>query len=271
LSNSMEDKGRKRKAEVESSQSEEGLTQGSGIHRPLDEHIDERFEKDLQAERGVKILKTNAEKKHDKRLIVLLENANLELVKNGKKIELLNSDNHSNILKKHKREIGTARPDICHQTLLALHDSPLNRANLLQVYVRTTKNVLIEINPQTRIPRTFDRFCGLMVQLLQKFSVRAGDAPIKLLKVIKNPVTDYLPPGCKKTLFSYKTDKLVRPREIAEMAGESPHCVVIGAMAHGSVDVDFCEETVSISNYPLSAALCAAKVCSAFEEEWNIH
>jgi len=75
----MEDKGRKRKAEVESSQSEEGLTQGSGIHRPLDEHIDERFEKDLQAERGVKILKTNAEKKHDKRLIVVLENANLEL------------------------------------------------------------------------------------------------------------------------------------------------------------------------------------------------
>ena len=43
-----------------------------------------------------------------------------------------------------------------------LMDSPLNRAGLLQVYVHTAKNVLIEINPQTRIPRTFDRFCGLM-------------------------------------------------------------------------------------------------------------
>lgn len=43
-----------------------------------------------------------------------------------------------------------------------LMDSPLNRAGLLQVYVHTEKNGLIEINPQTRIPRTFPRFCGLM-------------------------------------------------------------------------------------------------------------
>ena len=47
-----------------------------------------------------------------------------------------------------------------------LMDSPLNRAGLLQVYIHTEKNTLIEINPQTRIPRTFDRFCGLMGMLL---------------------------------------------------------------------------------------------------------
>lgn len=43
-----------------------------------------------------------------------------------------------------------------------LLDSPLNRAGLLQVYIHTERNVLIEVNPSTRIPRTFDRFCGLM-------------------------------------------------------------------------------------------------------------
>lgn len=43
-----------------------------------------------------------------------------------------------------------------------LMDSPLNRAGLLQVYIHTEKNVLIEINPQTRIPRTYKRFAGLM-------------------------------------------------------------------------------------------------------------
>lgn len=134
-----------------------------------------------------------------------------------------------------------------------------------------------------------------MVNLLEKFSIRAGDAPIKLLKVIKNPVTDYLPPGCKKTLLSYKTENLIKTAVIAERAGDAPHCVgknyrvgfltcirslhyickleilVIGAMAKGSVDVDYCEESVSISNYPLSAALCAAKVCSAFEDQWGVH
>jgi rRNA small subunit pseudouridine methyltransferase Nep1 len=43
-----------------------------------------------------------------------------------------------------------------------LLDSPLNKAGLLQVYIHTTKNALIEVNPHVRIPRTFKRFCGLM-------------------------------------------------------------------------------------------------------------
>lgn len=70
-----------------------------------------------------------------------------------------------NILRKHNRDPGTCRPDITHQCLLMLMDSPLNRAGLLQVYIHTAKNVLIEINPQTRIPRTLKRFGGLMGRL----------------------------------------------------------------------------------------------------------
>lgn len=49
--------------------------------------------------------------------------------------------------------------------------------------MHTVKNVLIEVNPQVRLPRTFRRFCGLMVQLLQKLSIRATNGPDKLLKV----------------------------------------------------------------------------------------
>lgn len=80
----------------------------------------------------------------------------------GHNFDLLNCDDHAGILKKNNREPGTCRPDIAHQCLLMLMDSPLNRAGLLQVYIHTDKNVLIEVNPQTRIPRTFKRFAGLM-------------------------------------------------------------------------------------------------------------
>lgn len=52
------------------------------------------------------------------------------------------------------------------------------------LYVHTHKNVLIQVNPQVRLPRTFKRFCGLMVQLLQKLSIRATNGPDKLLKVL---------------------------------------------------------------------------------------
>lgn len=68
-------------------------------------------------------------------------------------------------MKRNNKDPGACRPDITHQSLLMLLDSPLNRAGLLQVYIRTEKKVLIEINPQIRIPRTFKRFAGLMGEL----------------------------------------------------------------------------------------------------------
>ncbi|RZF32279.1 hypothetical protein LSTR_LSTR009468 [Laodelphax striatellus] len=184
----------------------------------------------------------------EKRLIIILENAQLESVKVGNSYELLNCDDHKGILRKNDRDIGSCRPDI--------------------VYIHTEKNVLIEINPQTRIPRTFKRFAGLMVQLLHKFNVRSSDGPMKLLKVIKNPITDHLPPGCKKIGTSFSSNKIVNPKTI--VPDNEPLVVVVGAMAHGQVKADYMEETISISNYPLSAALTCTKLCSAFEEAWNI-
>lgn len=65
-------------------------------------------------------------------------------------------------MRRNNKAPSSIRPDITHQSLLMLFDSPLNRAGLLQVYIHTHKNVLIEINPQCRIPRTFKRFGGLM-------------------------------------------------------------------------------------------------------------
>jgi rRNA small subunit pseudouridine methyltransferase Nep1 len=80
----------------------------------------------------------------------------------GNKFDLLSASDHGNILRKNGRDGKNLRPDITHQCLLMLLDSPLNKAGKLQVFIRTQKNVLIEVNPQTRIPRVYNRFCGLM-------------------------------------------------------------------------------------------------------------
>lgn len=66
------------------------------------------------------------------------------------------------MMKKHGKNPGDFRPDILHQELLALLDSPLNKAGKLRVYVHSASNVLIEVNPKCRIPRTYKRFAGLM-------------------------------------------------------------------------------------------------------------
>ena len=137
-------------------------------------------------------------------------------------------------MKKLNREPIKVRPDIVHQCLLMLFDSPLNKAGLLQVFIRTDKNVLIQIHPQTRIPRTFDRFCGLMVQLLHKLSIQAADSHVKLMKVIKNPVTQYFPAGCRKIGTSFSAGEPVNPKQLVPTNGE-PVVVVIGGFAHGAV------------------------------------
>ncbi|XP_055540730.1 ribosomal RNA small subunit methyltransferase NEP1 [Wyeomyia smithii] len=226
-------------------------------------------ENDTEYDLPAKHMNTSHIRSNERRLIVILEGAQLETVKVGAAFELLNCDDHLNILKKYNRDPGRCRPDITHQSLLMLMDSPLNRAGLLQVYVKTERNVLIEINPQTRIPRTFRRFAGLMVQLLHKFSIKANDSPQKLMRVIKNPIVNHLPVGCRKFAMSFSAAKVQHPRELVPKQDE-PIAFAIGAFAHGNLNLDYTEGCYSISNYPLSAALTCTKLCSAFEEAWGV-
>merc|ERR1739848_380995 len=187
--------------------------QHNGIKREHNNNNDnDSSDDDDEGPTPSKMPKTVRPNDQQKRLIVVLENASLETVKAGKSFELMNCDEHKHILKKHDRDIADARPDITHQCLLMLMDSPLNRAGLLHVYVHTQRNVLIEINPQTRIPRTYKQFAGLMVQLLHKLSIHAANGPIKLMKVIKNPVEDHFP-------WLSETRNLIQSKEVCQCAG----------------------------------------------------
>lgn len=58
--------------------------------------------------------------------------------------------------------------------------------------------------------------------------------------------------------------------DLRSYAEDKPIVFVVGAMAHGSIKVDYVEEEVSISQYHLSAALTCSKLCTAFEEAWKI-
>jgi len=171
-----------------------------------------------------------------KKLVVVIENATLEVVKAGKDHHLLNCDDHQHIIRKVGKNIADCRPDITHQMLLALLDAPINKAGLLQVYIHTAQNVLIEVNPQIRIPRTFKRFCGLFVKLLHKLKIRSASGDATLLKVVRNPVESHLPPGCRKIACSFSANKLVDLKEyVPRLPPDEPVCFVIGGFAHGDL------------------------------------
>ena len=238
-----------------------------------------------------KLPRNTVEKDAYHRLIVVLDHATLEITRlggdssskrssggrdsrksddRGVRYALLNCDDHQNILKKAGRDVAEMRPDITHQCLLTLLDSPLNKAGRLQVFIRTQKGVLIEVNPLTRIPRTFTRFSGLMVQLLHKLGVKSAGSSEKLLNVIRNPVTDHLPTRHIKIGMSAE-GPVVKLREFVKTLPSDQSVVVyIGAMSHGEDKFEGVEEKVAISQYPLSASVACGKLCDSFEDLWGI-
>jgi rRNA small subunit pseudouridine methyltransferase Nep1 len=111
-----------------------------------------------------------------------------------------------------------------------------------------------------------------MVQLLHRLSIRSTNSQEKLLKVIANPVSDYLPPNCRKVTLSFDAP-LVRVREYVEtLKDKESICVFVGAMAKGSDNFadQFVDEKISISNYSLSASVACSKFCHAAEDVWGI-
>lgn len=204
--------------------------------------------------------------------VFVLEKASLEVGKVGKTYQLLNSDDHANFLKRNGKNPADYRPDIAHQALLTILDSPLNKAGKVRaIYVRTAKGVLFEVKPHVRIPRTYKRFSGIMLQLLQKLSISAANKREKLLRTVKNPVTQYFPVNARKIGFSYSSTRTVKMQDyVAAVENDVDLVFVVGAMAHGKIDQEYTDDYVSISDYPLSAAWCLSKICESLQQKWEI-
>ena len=70
------------------------------------------------------------------------------------------------------------------------------------------------------------------------------------------------PVGCKKVLLSYGAQKVSKASQIVPESLDEPFCVVIGAIAKGSIDVDYTEESVLITQ--------GGKLTGPFEEAWGV-
>ena len=215
--------------------------------------------------------KSSSKRIQDKghKLYIILEHANLELTKDKKNPEIINSDDHMNLIKKMGKSYEDYRPDVLHQCLLNLFESPLNKSGMLQVYIRTKENVLIEISPKTKIPKTIKRFNGLMGQLLQHYRIRALNSSEVLLKIIKNPITQYIPLGCP-IISTNEKSKLIKLEEYINSLKSNNIAFVVGAISKGDINIDYNTDTISISSFPLTAGIVCSKICTAVENCWDV-
>ena len=216
-----------------------------------------------------------------KKLIIILEGASLELGSLKKNPQILNCDDHYKIIKSMKKKLDEFRPDIVHQCLLNLFDSPLNKVGLLQVYIHTNKNILIEINPKTRIPRTFNRFSGLFSQLLLKNEIKyineQNNSSEILLKVLNTNIEKLIGES-PKILLSEKgrlVDICTYCKNIENNLKNKKYkdiCFIIGTNPKGDIDplIKYNDDCISLSSFDLDSNIVCAKICSAFENIWDI-
>lgn len=110
------------------------------------------------------------------------------------------------------------------------------------------------------------------VQLLHKLSIRGVQGSEKLLRVIKNPITDHLPTNTIKLTLSGDAPTVRLSQFLPTLPETHSVCVFVGAMARGADNFAdaYVDQKISISDYSLSASVACGKFCCAMEELWDI-
>ncbi len=154
------------------------------------------------------------------------------------------------------------RPDIVHFFLMNAQESILNREGKLRVYVHTRNNDVVFISPETRLPKSYPRFVGLMENLFHNGAVPNAEEPLlylekmslkSLVDSIGKPAIVLSEKGARKNVWNYNI-----PEDIT---------VIIGGFPSGDFlsNVSFADEIISIHDSTLMAWVAAYEIISRYE------
>lgn len=174
--------------------------------------------------------------------------------KRGKKPDevLLDSTYHHSALRLLEDGERRGRPDIIHLCLINALESILNKEGRLRVYVHTRNDEIIYIKPETRLPRNYNRFVGLMESLFKK---KAVPKDLELLKMKEGTLSELLEEICPDGVFiMHENGNLATPKEFGErLVGHTSPAVIIGGFPHGDFLSVVEGEKISIYKEPLMA------------------
>ncbi|KAK6230859.1 hypothetical protein QUC31_002377, partial [Theobroma cacao] len=166
------------------------------------------------------------------------------------------------------------------------------------IYEKTDDGLLFQVEPHFRIPRTHERFYGIMLELLERKRVRVPETNEVIIQQLDGPLTQYLPSNSRIVGLSYNAEKVMDINDyLSTMADDVTPIFVMGAMVRGKVNKAGTDNYISrsytcyssemynvfaadqgkpwflvaVSNYPLSAAYSTALVFIALANKWELH
>jgi len=144
-------------------------------------------------------------------------------------------------LEDHERR---GRPDITSLSLHTLLETPLRKSGGLTVHLHLQDGRIIEVSPEVRLPRNYERFMGLMEQLLTYGRVPPEGTPLLraveidlpgLIKRLENDSSDSL------RVLAHESGTPTSLQGLVQMLPEDPSVPVIigvGAFPHGDLRDD---------------------------------
>jgi rRNA small subunit pseudouridine methyltransferase Nep1 len=157
---------------------------------------------------------------------------------------LLDQTHHGRAMTRLENGERRGRPDIAYLCLLSLLETPLCKEGLLTVNVHLQDGRIIEVNPSVRLPRNYDRFVGLIEQLLKKGRVPLEGEP--LLRVTSHTLQELLSnlrgvADRKVSILCTIGGKRTSVDNLAEVLPADtsvPVTIGVGAFSHGDLSQD---------------------------------
>jgi rRNA small subunit pseudouridine methyltransferase Nep1 len=171
-----------------------------------------------------------------------------------------------------KQDYKRARPDILHIILLNVLATPLFKNNQLKVFVHTINNQVIKIGDNLRIPKSYSRYEGLILDLFKNKKIISKDGCL-LLELNDNlNFSDLLDKYIKPdVIIGLSTNGIFKNFEYVskDLFEFKNPCIVIGGFPKGHFSKDIesrLEKKYSISNLSLEAHIVISRLLYEFEK-----
>ena len=180
---------------------------------------------------------------------------------------LLDNSWHFGAMKGLENEIKRGRPDIIHLTLLSICTTPAFYDNKIKVFVHTINDEIISINNNTRLPKSYHRFQGLMEKLLLTKKIESEDEVLMELK--KSSLSQLILQIKPAQIIGFTTQgKKTTFEKLIEQIEENS-CILIGGFQKGHFSKET-EKTIkqsfSIHDSSLEAHLVASRLVYEYEK-----
>jgi rRNA small subunit pseudouridine methyltransferase Nep1 len=179
---------------------------------------------------------------------------------------LLDRSKHHDAMLKLYEGGKRGRPDLVHTAVLSVTATPLFEQGKAKVYIHTRSNVVLELAPRLRPPKSYLLFRNLMEKVLlgkessQLFRVHAMTLA-RLLRMVVKP--DYV------VGLSTQGAPMKLERVAEELHEKHKPAVLIGGFPHGHFSADtlkLVDQLARIHDRPLEAHTVASRLVYEYEK-----